>query len=163
MQIWSFIWLFFTFARPPACPSHVPPSDRALISATFSQQSRLRRATKKVFNFSSRNLRRHKGRPQRGLRANFSRVSSDWFRAARVPPPPSNAYWPPDSHVRFFSDNTRRTGWSPHPDRLSHRLSQLLDSTGGSGGPALAHTSHMGDTWLCLLALSQLWMLSASC
>ena len=34
---------------------------------------------------------------------------------------------------------------------------------GGSGGPALAHTSHMGDTWLCLLALLQLWMLSASC
>ena len=33
---------------------------------------------------------------------------------------------------------------------------------GGSGGPALPHTSHMGDTWLCL-ALSQLWMLSASC
>ena len=141
----SFIWLCFTFAGPPACPSHVPPSDRALISATFSQQSRLRRATKKVFNFSSRNLRRHKGPPQRGLRANFSRVSSDWFRAARVPPPPSNAYWPPDSHVRFFSDNTRRTGWSPHPDRLSHRLSQLLDQEA-----AAAQRWHTRHTWATL-------------
>ena len=150
MQILSFIWLCFTFAGPPACPSHVPPSDRALISATFSQQSRLSRATKKVSNFSSRNLRRHKGPPHRGLRANFSRVSSDWFRGARVPPPPSNAYWPPDSHVRFFSDNTRRTGWSPHPDRLSHRLSQLLDEEAAAA--QRWHTRHtwatLGSAWL---------------
>ena len=62
-----------------------------------------------------------------------------------MPPPPSNAYWPPDSHVRFFSDNTRRTGWSPHPDRLSHRLSQLLDQEA-----AAAQRWHTRHTWATL-------------
>ena len=49
---------------------------------------------------------------------NFSRVSSDCLGMARVPPPPSSAYWPPHSHVRFFSDNTSEpvlVRSSPHP------------------------------------------------
>ena len=113
----------------PLCPYHISPSDRALICSTSSQQSGLpnNAMTKKIWKLSCGNLCQSEGSLCKCLSVNFSRVSSEWLGMARVPPPPSSAYWPPHSHVRFFSDNTSEpvlVGQQPPPSLLSHRLSQ---------------------------------------
>ena len=113
----------------PLCPYHISPSDRALICSTSSQQSGLpnNAMTKRIWKLSCGNLCQPEGSLCKCLSVNFSRVSSEWLGMARVPPPPSSAYWPPHSHVRFFSDNTSEpvlVGQQPPPSLLSHRLSQ---------------------------------------
>ena len=75
--------------------------------------------TKKIWELSCGDLCQPDGSLCKCPCVNFSRVSSEWLGMARVPPPPSSAYWPPhSSHVRFFSDNTSQpvlVGSSPHP------------------------------------------------
>ena len=143
--------LLLTFC--PLCPSHISPSDRALICSTFSQQSRLPTMTKKIRKFSRQNLSRPEGSLCKRLCANFSRVSSDWLGMARVPPPPSSAYWPPHSHVRFFSDNTSEpvlvSGSSPHPPCFLTGFRKRRRRR--AGGDCHTHThTHMGHSLLHL-------------
>ena len=148
------ILLLLTFC--PLCPSHISPSDRALICSTFSQQSGLpnNAMTKKIWKLSCGNLCQPEGLLCKGLSATFSRVSSEWLGMARVPPPPSSAYWPPHSHVRFFSDNTSEpvlVGQQPPPSLLSHRLSQEEEA---GGGRLLPHTHTHTWATVCFTLLS---------